>query len=835
MPGLTTGPRGIVHRGLARYRNRPDTEVEQALIRFAIGLLALAYFAIAGALHDNAAVSTGAVRYAIGFTGFSALLLVWIGLDPRPSPIRRFVGMVMDMGSISYLMAIHGEIVTPLYPIYLWVAIGNGLRYGNRYLIASAAMAFVGMACVMAINPFWRSHEIVAGSLLLGLVIIPPYVAVLGHRLVKALQQANEANEAKRRFLANVSHEIYNPLHAIVGFIDLIRESQLSDEVRHYMNTLQASTTGMLAILKDILDISKIEAGKIELVEAEFDLYQTVNSVAAMLAPQAAKKGLLFTVHVDPACPYALRGDPDRLRQVLINLCNNAIKFTEHGNINLYVRGKPRSESDRIGIVFKVSDTGIGIPESMQAHVFESFTQADSSITRRFGGTGLGLAIAKTLVELQGGALSVDSRVGEGTTFRFEIPYEVVTTPAAAGEMAGRVCAITFDTRIEAPLQQWMPDWGLSLTVLKKRPSGSEGSYPFETIIVDERCLTNSLAFPQRMAALTATDSIHRSAILVRSRSVPSTEALMEAGWSVILDRPLDKRLLFNALHATTAEWSPDGTVVPLAPARETGPSAYRVLVVDDSTMSQNLTSAALTRAGHHVDVADRGEDALFCLESNDYDLVLMDLNLPDMSGLEVIQQWMIMSPAPQTTQIIMLTADTSQSVADECLASGAVRVLHKPVRPRVIVDAITEVMNRVEARLLEETQAKEPATATVLNTTELDELASSIGAETLMTQGAVFFDDAENKLAALREAADRYDHVRIADIAHAFKGNAGMMGAMALYERISELNQMAYREPGKREYDRILLDLRMLIGQTRREYRDYCDRRNTAREDRLK
>jgi two-component system sensor histidine kinase RpfC len=447
----------LLERLRERFASRPDTEHEQAIVRLVVGALIVLYL-----LPNASEPGTGPTIWVMfGFLCFGALIVAHIVAAPGESPARRVVGILVDVATLTSVMAHLDEAAAPLFLVYVWVTLANGFRFGARYLLISLGLSMAGFAVVLWQSPFWHQHLGMGGGLLLGLFVLSLYVRSLVTKLHDALARAEVANHAKRRFISVVSHELRTPLNAIIGMADLLRDTQLSREQADMLQTLRGSSRVMLGLVEEVLDFSKIEAGKMALEKADFDLHALVNSTCRILSTQASAKNVEFVVSMMPDVPPALRGDPHHLRQVLINLAGNAVKFTEHGSVTVHVGAQSETET-AVVLKFSVRDTGIGISPEAQQGIFESFVQADQSTTRRFGGTGLGTTIARQLVGLMGGRIGLESAVGLGSTFWFEVELEKQPERGTVtGELAeARVLMIGFPAAQRDALEQALSGWG---------------------------------------------------------------------------------------------------------------------------------------------------------------------------------------------------------------------------------------------------------------------------------------------------------------------------------------------------------------------------------------
>jgi len=401
----------------------PRLEFEQARLRLGIGGLVLV-----GLMWRHVYLTAPSTEllhmiwFLGGFVTFAVAIIIWILSRPRESHLRRILGVVADNAGTTYFMLHMGEWGALVVGIYMFVAFGNSYRYGRTYLRISHGIALAGFSLVLFLSDFWSQHLLTIGAgMFIALLILPLYVGFLSERLQQEKNRADEANASKDRFLANVSHEMRTPLNGVIAMADLLRETSMNESQREIVQTLGTSAQLALAQIEDVLDMAKLQAGRVNIETRPFDFGRFITETVKVILPQARYKKLEVNTNVAEDAARWFVGDSHHLRQVLLNLLSNAVKFTERGEISLSARVV--NTVDAVSMMrIEVRDTGIGIDPSKQTEIFEPFAQADDSITRVYGGTGLGTTIARQLVGLMGGTIGLESQVGQGSVFWLEIP-----------------------------------------------------------------------------------------------------------------------------------------------------------------------------------------------------------------------------------------------------------------------------------------------------------------------------------------------------------------------------------------------------------------------------
>jgi PAS domain S-box-containing protein len=615
--------------------------------------------------------------------------------------------------------------------------------------------------------------------------------------LQKARDVAQQAAGSKAQFLANISHEIRTPMNAILGMTELTLETELSAEQREYLGITKTSIDALLTLINDLLDLSKIEAGKLELEAIPFSLGDTIGDTVRTMAVRAAEKGLQLSVNLDPAVPDAVVGDPGRVRQILFNLLGNALKFTHIGHVTVAV-GVDSMSAEGVVLHFVISDTGIGIPEDIQESIFGSFAQADGSTTRKYGGTGLGLSIAADLVAMMGGKIWVESEVGEGSRFHFTANLAEASLadllnsaePAVRGEL--KVLVIADAVAAQRSLSEMLRQGRISTSVVRDLDSALDTMHDLARLQMRPRAVVvdvseNILETCSRIAS-------HPDFVDVPVIAVPvagergDAARFLNAGVSAYLTKPVTHNELLDAVRLVTSERMHPEVLVTKHWLRERRPR-LRLLLADDSPTNRMLAVRLLEKRGHSVTSVEDGLKAVEAVQESSFDVVLMDVQMPELDGLEatqIIRQW---EGGKSRIPIVALTAHAMESDRQRCLDAGMDAYVSKPFSADELYATVEQLVGTM-TRPNPDFGSSEPANDPVIDRREALELVEGM-TDLLQEMAQLFLDEYPDLHKKISDGIKEGDLSIPRDLSHRIKGTVGLFAARGPFEAAQRMNDL--------------------------------------------
>lgn len=768
---------------LAPKNSPAANEWEQGVLRIFIILFFLLYFVLLNLVKETSIETKEITLVLACYFVISVFSFLWVYKFQGLYPLRIYLNMLGDSIVVTIGLILGGIAGAPGLVVYLWITLGNGFRYGLNYLIVCAFFSVVGLSLAAFLSEFWIQNPYWLFTSFALIIIVPAYSAKLLKNLHQAIEQANQANKAKTEFLSNMSHELRTPLNGVIGASDVLLRSSLSEQQKELTETIHFSANALLDQIQDILDFSKIEARQYALTNEKFDLSELLAGIYSMFYFEIKNKDLTFSIVVNPNTQNYFYGDASVIRKTLINFLGNAIKFTHQGGITVNVRGD--NDDGQYKLRFSVVDTGIGIAKEKQVTIFSRFTQADESTTRAYGGTGLGTTIAKELVALSGGEIYLESELGVGSTFGFYLPVEVEQSYSAVSKIIAsnkRIACFTSKS-LEDQLDPILNEWGFQSQFFDFE-SNAMSTYIKMGHHYDG-CIVEAVNTKDATAKLNAIANYFDQPDQLTMVYLPKNIYQLEVANGVVAkDLPIDIDNLFSTLFQHWAvhknkvtETKESNTYKPL-----------NIFMAEDNAINQKVALQILHSVKHQVTVCSDGEAALDDLEQNEYDLLILDINMPNISGIEVLKAYRFMGY--KNTPVIMLSADATPQTRQACLDAGANAFITKPFQAQSLLEKIQSLYNGDEV-------IDEPATVAdyadnrLVDKAKINDLCEIGGTAFLKGLLLDYEKNAKGLLDDIRQSCFAKNYQKYRHALHALKGSSADIGLLSLIQQCELLEQV--------------------------------------------
>jgi len=751
---------------------------------------------------------------SVHFTG-AAILAIWYYFDSRTNYARRILGLITDFGVAGYCLMVDGQGLAVFYPLYLWVILGNGFRFGVKWLYASAAMAFVSFGFAISRSPYWADNGPLAISLILALLIIPAYCSTLITGLSRAKEEAEEANRAKSFFLASISHELRTPLNAIIGYGTFMLGMDISQKQKQMVSTSVTAGKHLLHLINQLLSFAKADSEKNQPELGEYAPAELIKEVYDIMELSAKEKSLTFNIQAQPMSDLRLIGNTDYIKNILLNLCSNAIKFTDQGQIILHCGIERENAEQEVSVWFSVTDDGPGIPKQSLSRIFEAFQQADRSISKTYGGTGLGLAICQQQAGQMGGRVAVESTVGEGSTFTLYCPSTIseASAESLSPPATEKLAILSLGQSAAAPELESDDHSVINLHHFSSTPQElaeilqAQDLTQFEIALVDEKLAADlssddviwDIFKAHQLAPVLLTDGAEQRLEDIKLRAAFAATIPCGAHFDTI--RSVIR--IGCSFRGQEVEISPD-TVKPISIPRQ-------VLVADDNRTNRMVIETILTNAGHSVVLAKDGEEALQTMEKRAFDIVFMDVNMPVVDGIASCKMWRQSEKRGQHLPIIGLTADATEETERQCLNAGMDMRLTKPIEAGNLLSIIDSTLGGNDSQTsppreaeqisdpMEKVHALEGGTycakEATIDMAQLSYLQSIGDEEFVQSVITTYLEDAQEISLSLQAAVEDHNIKDFRFHAHAFKSGAANIGATGLAELCGYLEVITQEE----------------------------------------
>jgi two-component system sensor histidine kinase RpfC len=768
----------------ARLAGRPDSEHEMSVNRFIFLVLMMLYLWAEPVPQQHWALVAMGCGLVVTIALFAHIL--W---QPGANPVRRAIAFCADLSTISLMIYFTGEAGAIFYPLLLWTVLGNGFRFGIAWLVGSGVVAVILFLGVVFVTPVWHANPYLAVGMAVGLVIIPGYAAVLIRRLNDARRVAEQANAAKTMFLATVSHQLRTPLNAVRGAQDALLGGSLTPDQREMVGIARAGADILLSNIEELIDFAQIESGHLRANPVTFELLPLLGEVINIARTMAHQKSLRFALHVDARCPLRLHGERRYLREILQNLLANAVKFTQHSGVLVAVRPLEITDTS-CRVECEVIDSGIGIAAEALEQIFESFTQANERILDEFGGTGLGLAICRRLASALSGSIGVTSVLGEGSRFRIDARFELPpaqSKPESTGEpQHDRVLDGSSGGSFAARLKRTAPDQARAVE-----------------FVGDARADAPAVAILSSPDALRSREPDQGPNIYYGSPPVVANgePPLRDLRWHCAsrLEPTFTPQDWTSALAIAQfplhGSASRAAVVIPFRAKRR----GIRILVADDNKLNQRVVGKMLETAGFDIVFADNGDDALEVMDSGTIAVVLMDVNMPVLNGLDATKHYRFAALDLPHLPIIGMSADATERMQQRCLEAGMDACMTKPIDAQRLLATIEQFIASPSADLAP--GSREPASVArltrggdreaSLDEERLRELEALGGTGFLREMLSTLMTEVETLTIDLQRAQGQNDLFLFRDVAHSIRSCAANLGAEPLARQAEPLEYL--------------------------------------------
>jgi two-component system sensor histidine kinase RpfC len=755
------------------------------------------------------------------FMAFNATLYLMQKNNIWRSEERWLAGIILDVMMAFADMLREPEHMSVFYPIMLWMILGNGFRFGLKWLFIAAFLSTGAFGIVVLSTSYWQQNFSLGVALTIALIVIPTYCSTLIRKISHAKEQAEMASKAKSYFLASVSHELRTPLNAIIGYGNHLRQSDMPRGQKEMVEASVLAGEHLLKLIEQLIEVAKTGTDSALVKHAIFRPTDLLTEIRDIMMIRIEEKSLSFHLQAEPLSDRLVRGPNDVIRNILLNLVGNAVKFTEAGSITINSGLDANSGQNRIW--FTVADTGIGIADTALERIFQPFQQADDTVMNRFGGTGLGLSICKQLVEQVGGTISVESSIGQGSKFRIEIPIEAVVEQM-----------FDSDPDINAPVNilsfgEIQPGLLASAQsqdnfVVRHIPCRSKAEFEASLANIYLQDFDVALISEELATQIEADSSVWKSfvdaeiapVLVSNGQAIDIEEISLRASFASILSAAPNFAELRSAIRIGCSFSRhlriPHDEQVPAVTIYK----PKRVLVADDNRTNRNVLAAILESAGHHVTMVTDGDEALEALEKGGIDILLLDVNMPRLSGIDACSMWRQIEGGRQHLPIIGVTADATTETEAKCHNAGMDSRITKPVDAKLLLASIEHYCGGDDTSAIDSSalafddpmsvvipiSGGQKTNADAIDSVQMDYLMSIGDSSFIESMVEGFFEDVEQTLEPLRRAVSENNVSDFRFCAHALKSSGNNMGAKKLAELCDRLEKVTEADFSERRHD---------------------------------